>query len=523
MNQIQVLDCTLRDGGYCNQWKFGKENILKIVSGLQDAGVQIIECGYLSGKWKETGDYSKFRTVREIDMLPGIKKGSALLVAMINYGEYREECLPLCSETVLDGIRVAFHKAYWKEALSFCRKVQEKGYMVFVQPMVSLNYTDGEFLELIHEVNRFEPYAFYIVDSFGSMNRQDLIRIFYLVDHNLSERTAIGYHAHNNMQLAFSNAQVLMERHIGREILVDSCVMGMGRGAGNLNTELLVEYLNDAGMGNYIISPLLNVIDEVVMPFYQKKPWGYSLPNYLSAKNNLHPNYATYLEEKSTLTVDSMNEIFQYMDEEKKNEFDREYIEELYLSHLSESENRQDKVSGFGKVIKGKTVLVIAPGKSSFVHKDKICRLLEKKDLVSIAVNHSYAAADTDYIFVSNQRRFRKLDKGMHRKCIVTSNIGAVDVYLRTSYRKLLNGHETVSDNSGLMLVRFLINLGAGEIWIAGMDGYSAVPEGNYAREQMEVHIQKEMIEKRNRGMHEVLMEYMKEIPVKFITETVLG
>lgn len=73
------------------------------------------------------------------------------------------------------------------------------------------------------------------------------------------------------------------------------------------------------------------------------------------------------------------------------------------------------------------------------------------------------------------------------------------------------------------MLVRFLINLGAGEIWIAGMDGYSAVPEGNYAREQMEVHIQKEMIEKRNRGMHEVLMEYMKEIPVKFITETVLG
>ena len=34
MNRVQILDCTLRDGGYCNQWKFGEKNKKIIVNGL---------------------------------------------------------------------------------------------------------------------------------------------------------------------------------------------------------------------------------------------------------------------------------------------------------------------------------------------------------------------------------------------------------------------------------------------------------------------------------------------------------
>ena len=520
--KVKVLDCTLRDGGYCNQWKFGKDNMVNIISGLMDAGIEVIECGFISNKWEGSEDYSKFRTANEIDRIFNAKREDTLLVAMINYGEYDAECLPLCSETILDGIRIAFHKPHWKEALSFCRKIQEKGYRVFVQPMVSLNYTDRELLELIHEVNQLEPYAYYIVDSFGSMNRQELNRIFYLVNHNLLDQIAIGYHAHNNMQLAFSNAQMLLESRITRELLIDSCVMGMGRGAGNLNTELLVEYLNHIDQKKYSIKPLLYVIDEVIMPLFSKKPWGYSLPNYLSAQNNLHPNYASYLEEKNTLTVDSMNEIFHSMDADKKNEFDREYIESIYLSYLSVNVSKSGKEKEFEKIIKGASILIIAPGKTSFCNKAEICEILGKRNMVSIAVNHEYPFSDTDYIFVSNQRRFRALNKNMHPKCIITSNIDAEDVYLRIPYKELLNNHDYVSDNGGLMLIRFLINLGVKDIWIAGMDGYSTATANNYAKEKMEVHVQKEVLKLKNTGMHDVLIEYMQEVPIRFVTETIL-
>ena len=109
--------------------------------------------------------------------------------------------------------------------------------------MVSLSYTDEEFLDLIRRVNELEPYAFYIVDSFGMMKRKDLTRLFYLVEHNLNENIKIGFHSHNNMQLAYSNAQSLVDLHSDRELIIDASVYGMGRGAGNLNTELFVQYM----------------------------------------------------------------------------------------------------------------------------------------------------------------------------------------------------------------------------------------------------------------------------------------
>lgn len=84
----------------------------------------------------------------------------------------------------------------------------------------------------------------------------DLTRLFYLVEHNLNENIKIGFHSHNNMQLAYSNAQSLVDLHSDRELIIDASVYGMGRGAGNLNTELFVQYLNDNADGNYDIKPL---------------------------------------------------------------------------------------------------------------------------------------------------------------------------------------------------------------------------------------------------------------------------
>ena len=325
MNKIHVLDCTLRDGGYCNEWLFGFENIKSIAEGLAEANVEIVECGFITNRVMYNADATKFTTVEEISkVIPSNREGK-MYVAMMNYGEYNVEDVPICDGTSIDGIRVAFHKKNRYEALELCRQLKSKGYLVFIQAMVSLCYSDNEFLEMIQKVNEIEPYAFYIVDSFGMMKGKDLMRLFYMVEHSLKSTIWIGFHCHNNLQLAYSNAQKLAAIQTSRNLIIDSSIMGMGRGAGNLNTELFLDYLNENTGKKYDIRPLLGIMDEILTPFYERNYWGYSLPNYISASHNAHPNYAAYLDAKKTLTFEDMNEIFDMMNEDKRVSYDKEY------------------------------------------------------------------------------------------------------------------------------------------------------------------------------------------------------
>lgn len=68
-------------------------------------------------------------------------------------------------------------------------------------------------------------------------------RVFYLVHHNLWANAKIGFHSHNNLQMSFALSQDFIDMSQGlRDIVVDSTMAGMGRGAGNTNTELVMQY-----------------------------------------------------------------------------------------------------------------------------------------------------------------------------------------------------------------------------------------------------------------------------------------
>lgn len=518
MENVNILDCTLRDGGYCNQWRFGKNNIIKIINGLVEAGINIIECGFFTNKVQYNTEIAKFTTMEEIAEILPRNRQNKLFVCLINYGEYEPDEIPQYDGTSLDGFRIAFHKKDMVSALEFCKKIKQKGYKVFVQPMVSLNYSDEEFLELIRTVNEFEPYAFYIVDSFGVMKQKDLVRLFYMVEHNLKESITIGYHSHNNMQLAYSNAQALVDIRKKRNMIIDSSIFGMGRGAGNLNTELFVEYLNDNFSTNYILKPLLTIIDEILNPFYQQNYWGYSLPNYLAARYNTHPNYAGYLDAKKTLTVENMDDIFSMMDEEKRSVYDKNYIEKLYIKYMDTGNVQEAHLAELREMLRGKKVLIIAPGRSSIEERDKVVAYAEQKDLVTIGINFDYTEIDTDFIFLSNFRRFRELDETKHEKCIVTSNIPAVDVYLQTNYHNLLNNNEAVQDNAGMMLIKYLIQLNVVKVYVAGIDGYSLDAIQNFVDPQMSFFAEKATFEAMNQGMIQALQEFKKQIEIEFVT-----
>lgn len=519
MIDVKLLDCTLRDGGYCNNWEFGFGEIKYIINNLVAANIDIVECGFITKNVVYNKNFSKFNNLSQVaEVLPEDRKGK-MFVAMMNFGEFDVNELPIYDGSQIDGIRVAFHKKDRYQALATCKIIKEKGYKAFVQPMVSLSYTQEEFEEMITIVNEIKPYAFYIVDSFGMMRAEDLLRLYDIVKEKLVYDIWIGYHSHNNMQLAFSNAQAFCNNAKDRKLIIDASIFGMGRGAGNLNTELFIDFINNKFNFDYELKPLLEVIDKILAKIYDVNYWGYSLPNYLSALNSAHPNYAGFLDDKNTLTAEDINNIFMSMDDDKKLAFDKKYVESLYSKYMSRETTEQNNIDIFKKALKGKTVLLIAPGKSSFEEREKIAKYCVNENIISIGVNFDYASFRTDYIFVSNLRRYRDLVLQDDRKYIVTSNIPVEKVFLKINYKDLLSDQDSVIDNAGLMLVKFLISCECEKVLLAGFDGYSHENDENYAEKKMELISKNAVLDAINLGMNKVLLEYAKRIKIEFLTQ----
>ncbi len=520
MKDVAILDCTLRDGGYCNKWNFGEKNIHRVIKGLVAANVDIIECGYITNKSVYLKGATKFTQIEQIREFVPEMDAKQLFVAMVNYGEFDVDQIPTCEETALDGIRVAFHKKDLYDAMDFCRKIKDKGYLVFTQPMITMTYSDDEFYELLDLTNEVMPYAFYVVDSFGTMRKRSLLHYFGMAQKKLQQNITIGFHSHNNFQAAYANAASLLDIECHRQIIIDVSVYGMGRGAGNLNTELFLNELNTEYSAEYQIKPILQLMDEVINRFYEENPWGYSLPNYLSAAHLIHPNYANYLCRKNTLTLDAIDDIFHMINKEKASEYDAAYIETLYEKYMSRGHINNTNMEEFKRVLTQHSVLLIAPGKSSDNQKEFIKAFSEKYQPIIISVNHEYKFLPTDYIFVSNMRRFREIPEKNRSKVLVTSNIESDDIYMKIDYYSLLNSSKTVKDNAGLMALRFMINLGCREIFLAGFDGYEYDTKKNYENRDLELAMSCDQIDDLNKGMGQVLEEISKEINIKFITES---
>ncbi len=213
-----------------------------------------------------------------------------------------------------------------------------------------------------------------------------------------------------------------------------------------------------------------------------------------------------------------MDEIFSMMEDAKRFIYDKNYIEELYIKYLATEEVQCAHLAELKSEIQGKEILVIAPGRSSISEKDKVIKCANRETVVVISINFEYTECETDYIFLSNLRRYRELDSNKCRKCIVTSNIPSSDVYLQTQYKELLNTYESVEDNAGMMLIKYLIKLGAEKILIAGLDGYSIDPTQNFADNKMNFYAQKATFEAMNRGLNAAVADFSKEIDIEYVT-----
>lgn len=511
--KISILDCTLRDGGYINDWGFSNQNIINIINSLEKSNVDIIECGYLDSKKGKASNSTLYDTVETSDKLSGNVKVQK--VAMINLGDFDIDLLPHKNKTTIDGIRLAFHKKDTDIAFKMSKEIINLGYQLYFQPMVTKNYKDIEFLSLIKEANKLDIHSFYIVDSFGSMTLEEFHRYMILADNNLNENVLLGYHSHNNMQLAFSNAINMCNTKLNRDIIIDSSIYGIGRGAGNLNTELIADYLNNSLYEKYNILPLLEIIDELLNSLMKKKPWGFSPAQYLSASFNCHPNYVTYLINKNNNHIVGVRKILEKLPYEQKSSFDKEVIEKLYTEFLLEVKT---PIKGKFVIPHEKKVLLIASGKSVEEYQELIYLKATDSSYITIALNHK-PEFECNYYFFSNQKRFDEFKETLPaEKVVITSNILSnvkLDVIL--DFQALAFIENEFVTNVAILAINYLIAQSVPQVEIAGLDGYKK-DINNYNYQETSGVLDGKVLDYENKILSNSLNMLKNKILIEFVT-----
>lgn len=488
MNKVELLDCTLRDGGYATNWTFGHNTILNIFSRLVSSGVDVIEVGYLRDFEEFNIDRTSLPTVKDFDRVYNIDfNHKPMLVAMIDLGNCKIENICPKSETIIDGIRLTFKKVRIDEAMDFAKQLIDKGYKVFLQSVSITDYSDAEYLQLIEKFNEVKPYAVSIVDTYGLMFDYDLMEYFRLLDHNLNEDIAIGYHPHNNFQMAFANSIEVINSRARHKLLIDTTVNGIGKDSGNACTELMAHYLNENFNRDFEISHLLEIIDTELNVLKEKTTWGYSFIGFISATNHCRTEYTKYLLNKKNLSIKSINEILSRIDQNKKTTaFHEEHIAKLYSDYQAHDMNDAEAVEELKDKFKNKKILLIAPGKSLQEKSNEITSFIEKEKPLVVACNHVPEQFDVNYIFVSNAKRYGKIIHLLRKwhnklKIIVTSNItDELDVcdYM-VNYANLTKELD-LKDNSMLMLLKLIERMKISEVYFAGFDGFDNNETNNY-------------------------------------------
>lgn len=528
MNHAKLLDCTLRDGAYLLDKTFGDETIHGIIKGLIKAKIDYVEIGFFQNEGFGEGKtvYQNSSDARRF--VPANKEGCCITV-LADYSRYSVENLDVCTGDSVDAVRECFFKNERIEALEACRVIKEKGYKLFIQPVDILGYTDIELIEFLNMINELEPYCLSIVDTFGSMYQEDLHRVFEIVNHNLIPSCKIGFHSHNNMQLSNALSQEFVRMSVGkREVIVDGTLNGMGRGAGNTPTELVVQYMCEHG-ANYDMDAILDTIDGYMENISTRCTWGYTTQFFVAGCFSSHVNNIAYLNKKNSIRSKDIRYILNKIGAQARKRYDYDLLEKTYIELMQATVDDTDAIELLRKTIGQRKVLLLVPGRTVSSELDRVLEYIQSSNPIIISVNFLHDEIKSDYIYMSNVKRYRywvNSERFEKSNKILTSNlsISPDEKTIVVSFPELVKCGWEHLDNSTIMLLRLLDIVGVSEIAIAGFDGYSYNNE-NYANKYLEVSRENVDAVSMNRELSEMLEDYMKSrnnknTPVRFVTSS---
>ena len=287
---IKVFDCTIRDGGLVNNFHFKDDFVKAVYNTCVAAGVDYIEIGKNNSKTlmcdKEFGAWN-FCDEADIRRIVGDNDTNTKIAVMSDIGRtVNSELLPK-DESVVDMIRIATYIHQIPAAIELLEEAHAKGYETTVNLMAVAKCFDTELDEALEMLSKTNVDVIYIADTFGSFYPEEINKLTKkYVKIARANGKQVGIHAHNNIQLAFANT---IESMMYGTSYLDVTISGLGRGAGNCAMELLIGFLKNP---KYKLLPVLECIEEHIVPLEKELDWGYSIPYMITGQLVEHPRSA---------------------------------------------------------------------------------------------------------------------------------------------------------------------------------------------------------------------------------------
>jgi len=457
-----ILDCTLRDGGYYTNWDFNAETVDGYVKATNALPIDYLELGYRNKPQKEYQGKFGYCPISVLDHVRELSKKK--LAIMLNENSTLSEDLSVLLEQIVgkvEMVRLAVDPKNLDRAISLAKEVKKLGFEVAFNMMYMSNWQQFEGLvPRLANMNGIVD-VFNMVDSYGGITPYEVKEIYYEVKKYVS--CMIGFHCHNNLQLGLINTITAIECGVDS---VDATILGMGRGAGNLNMELLLTYLNKHNG----LSVNFNELGEVITaftPLMEKYRWGTSLPYMISGANSFSQKEVM---DWASNRVYSFNSIVRALDNRVDKKEDNAKFPLLEVSH------------------KYNQVLVIGGGNSVVEHFDAIKEFLKKEP--DTAIVFPTARQAKSFIVIGLPQYFCLVGNEGHR---LTANVGkdyfkglcVLPPYPRTMGTEVPNYAtestfelEKVSfvdefkDSVTTIALELALNLTDGVIYMVGYDGY---------------------------------------------------
>ncbi|MBI4558893.1 MAG: aldolase catalytic domain-containing protein [Candidatus Hydrogenedentes bacterium] len=284
--EIKILDCTIRDGGLMNDWRFDKAMVKDVFDGLAKAGVDYVELGYRADKKQfDPKDSGPWRFCDEEDLREVAYECDSKVSIMCDVGRTDYDAFIPASESIVKLVRVATYVKEIDKAIHLGKHVKSLGYPVSVNIMAVSHALEPDLDEALGELAQTDFEMVYLVDSFGYLYSE---QIHYLAEKYLKKLPGkqVGIHCHNNQELGFANTIEAIIKGIN---YLDATIFGMGRAAGNCQLELLLGFLKNP---KFDIRPVLDLIQKYFVKMKQELRWGYEIPYAITGILNKHPRAA---------------------------------------------------------------------------------------------------------------------------------------------------------------------------------------------------------------------------------------
>lgn len=405
---IKILDCTLRDGGYYNNWDFDAEVVDNYLTAIAAANIDFVELGLRN--FAKSGFHGAFAYTTE-DYINGIELPNGPTYGVMVDAKTILECELSISDAVdmlfvdahmskLGLVRIAAHFREVEASETIAKRLKEKGYLVGLNMMQAGGKPTELICEMASCVSSWECVdSLYFADSLGNMDPEEVSRITHAIKQ--SWQGDIGIHTHNNMGRALNNTLAAKDAGV---TWLDVTITGMGRGAGNAQTETLLATLDN---NNYEPEPIYDLVIRYFEDMQKSHGWGASLPYFLGAKADIHPTYIQNLISSEVYGKDEVIDAIKYL---SKIEGTSSYNSELLTNAISFS-GTKNNTSGSNVLVdmfKSREVLIVASGPSAVRYQSNIESYIRNYNPVVIAVNVSSTISEDfiDYYCVSHNSKF---------------------------------------------------------------------------------------------------------------------